>query len=467
MPYTHYDRLTALDTAFLDIETPSVHMHVGSVGIFEPGPLGRADGGIDFERVLELAESGLRRAPRFRQKLSRVPVSGHPVWVDDAHFNLLYHLRHTALPLPGDERQLKRLVGRIMSQSLDRGKPMWELWFVEGLEGGRFAVVSKVHHCLVDGISGVDLLAAFMGRDPDYRAEVEDHRWLPRPPPGPMRLLGDELARRAALPVQTLAGAARALRGPRRALDRASRAATGFAEAVAASLTPASPTPLNVPIGSHRRFDWTRFDFGIFREVKQKLGGTVNDVVLACVAGAMRRHLAGHDLDLQTLDFRVFVPVSTRTAQERGRLGNRVSLLVAQLPVDEADPRARLRRIGDEMQRLKGSGQIEGTELLEEISDRTATALLTRFSRLAAARRAYNMVVTNVPGPQFPVYLSGARMLETYPLVPLFSNQALGVALLSYDGGLHWGFNADWDAVPDLHDFVRAVDREFETLRKL
>jgi WS/DGAT/MGAT family acyltransferase len=467
MAYTHHDRLTALDTSFLDLESPGVHMHVGSVGIFEPGPLAHEDGGIDFDRVLALADWALARAPRFRQKLDRIPLTGHPIWVDDEHFNLLYHLRHTALPAPGDERRLKRLVGRIMSQKLDRAKPMWELWFVEGLEGGRFAVISKVHHCLIDGISGVDLLGAFMGANPEYRPGRVDHRWIPRPGPGPLRLVADEAWRRATLPGRALTGAARALRRPDRTFEQTSRAASGFVETLAKAFSPASETPFNVPIGPHRRFDWTRMDLGVVREVKEKLGGTVNDVVLACVAGAVREHLAGHGVELDGIDFRALVPVSTRSAQQRGKLGNRVSMLVASLPVDEADPRRRLARVSDETRKLKASGQVQGAEALEGFSDWTVAGLLSAISRLAAARRAFNLVVTNVPGPQVPVYLSGAPLLATYPLVPLFDNQALGVALLSYDGGLYWGFNADWDAVPELHDFVLAVEREFERMRKL
>jgi WS/DGAT/MGAT family acyltransferase len=465
--YTHYDRLTALDAAFLDLESPSVHMHVGSVGIFEGGPLTRQDGGLDFDQILETAEAGLFRAPRFRQKLAHMPVTGHPVWIDDEHFNVLYHVRHTALPIPGDERRLKRLVGRIMSQKLDRGKPMWELWFVEGLEGGRFAVVSKVHHCLIDGISGVDLLAAFMGPDADYRAEPTDHRWVPRPGPGSLELLGGEIWRRATLPGRALVGAARALGRPEGTLERAAHTMSGFAEGVTKSLTPASETPLNVPIGPHRRFDWTRFDLGVVREIRQRLGGTLNDVVLACVAGAMHHSFSDQGVDVRGIDFRVFVPVSTRTDEQRGKLGNRVSMLVARLPVGEPDPRKRLAQISKETKQLKGSGQAEGSEVLEELSDWTATGLLTGFSRLAASRRSYNLVVTNVPGPQLPVFLNGANLLEVYPLVPLFENQALGIALFSYDGGLYWGFNSDRDAIADVHEYVRAIEREFEVLRKL
>ena len=233
------------------------------------------------------------------------------------------------------------------------------------------------------------------------------------------------------------------------------------------SLSAASETPLNVPIGPYRRFDWMRFDLGVVREVKERIGGTVNDVVLACVSGAVRRFLQQQGVETRGIDFRVFVPVSTRTEEQQGTLGNRVSMLVASLPVDEADAKRRVERVVSETRELKKSGQAEGTQILEELSDWTSTTLLTGMSRLAASQRSYNMVVTNVPGPQFPVYLNGARMLESYPLVPLFENQGLGTALLSYDGWLHWGFNADWDAVPDVHDFVGDVAEEFEVLRKL
>jgi diacylglycerol O-acyltransferase len=466
LAYSHYDRLTALDGSFLELESPGVHMHVGSVGIFEPGPLGTPEGGIDFDRILTLAEAGLQRAPRFRQKLAFTPATNRPVWVDDEHFNLLYHVRHTSLPPPGDERRLKRLAGRIFSQKLDRGKPLWELWVIEGLEGGRFGFLSKVHHCLIDGISGVDLTAAFMGADPDYRAELPEHRWIPRPAPSGLGLLTDELRRRASLPGKLMAGVAGAL-SKRESRRGASQAASGFLDSLLTALRPASETPFNVPIGPHRRFDWTRFDLGVVREVKQKLGGTVNDVVLACVAGAVRDFLNEQGTELSGIDFRVFVPVSTRTAAERGKLGNRVSMMVAPLPVDEPNPRRRLARIAEQTRTNKESGQARGPQALEEFADWTVPGLLAAFSRLAASRRAFNLVVTNVPGPQQPIYMNGARMLASYPLVPLFTNQALGIALFSYDGGLFWGFDADWDALPGLHDFVGSIEREFEELRKL
>jgi WS/DGAT/MGAT family acyltransferase len=466
--YTHYDRLTALDASFLDLESTGVHMHVASVGIFDPGPLAREDGSIDFDQVLRVTEAGLFRAPRFRQKLGAVPVTGHPIWVDDPHFNVTYHVRHTALPHPGDERRLKRLVGRIVSQKLDRTKPMWELWIVEGLEGGRFAVISKVHHCLIDGISGVDLLAAFMGADSDHRPEVLDHRWLPRPEPGALELVADEVGRRASIPFRLARTLGRTLRRPGSSIEGAAHTASGFGRGLADSLSPASETSLNKPIGPHRRFDWTRFDLGIVKEIRTRVGGTLNDVVLGCVSGGVRRFLLDRGEDVSAIeDFRVFVPVSTRSEDQRGRLGNRVAMIVVPLPVNEPDPRKRMACITERTKEIKGSGRAEGTDLLEEISDWTTTSILTSMSRLAASRRSFNMVVTNVPGPPMPVFLNGARLQESYPLVPLFENQTLGVALFSYDKSLFWGFNADWDAVPDLHQFVQAVDQEFETLRKL
>ncbi len=467
MAYTHYDRLTALDSSFLDLESDNVHMHVGAVGIFEGGPHTTPEGGIDFERVMALASSALARVPRFRERLAHIPLTGQPVWVDDAYFNLRHHLRHTALPRPGDERQLKRLVGRIMSQKLDLSRPAWEMWFVEGLEGGSFAVVSKIHHCLIDGISGVDLLAAFMGVDPEHRARASEYPWMPRPAPSPAQLLGNEIWRRMTAPGRALVDAVRTLGSPVEAIEQGAHAVAGFAETLGSAMVPASPTPFNVPIGPHRRFDWARFDLDIVKEVRTRLRGTVNDVVLACVAGAARRYLGDRTIDVDDIDFRAMVPVSLRQEDQRGKLGNRVSLLVASLPVSESDPRRRFERVVEETRQLKGSGQAQGSGLIEEISDATLPGLVGALGRLAANRRTYNLVVTNVPGPPVPVYLDGARMTASYPLVPLFDNQALGVALFSYDGELFWGFNSCWDALADLHDFVDAIEFEFEVLRKL
>jgi len=468
MAYSHYDRLSALDATFLQLEDVGVHMHVGSVGLFEAAPLSTPEGGLDIARIRRMAGPALLKSRRFRQRIARIPLLDHPVWVDDPHFQLDYHLRHTALPAPGDERQLKRLVGRVLSQKLDISKPLWEMWFVEGLERDRFAVISKVHHCMIDGISGVDLMALLMQAAPGEPAEgAEGARWMPRPAPGPAKLLADELRRRAALPLGLAQAAAEALAHPSDALGAAREAIEGAAQLLGSGLTPASPTPLNVAIGPHRRFDWTRVELAAAKEVKNRLGGTLNDVILATVAGAMRAFLAGRGAAVDALDFRAQVPVNIRAESQRRRLGNRVATLLVPLPVSEPDPRRRYELVLEATQRLKGSSQVHGSELLERLGDWTVAEVLAGVVRRTAQQLAFNMTVTNVPGPQFPAYLLGARMLEVYPVVPLFSNQALGIALFSYDGAIYWGFNSDWDVLPDLHDVVSAVQEEFELLRKL
>lgn len=469
MAYVHYDRLSALDATFLAIEDENVHMHVGAVAIFDAKPLTRPDGGLDFARIRALAGPVLARSQRFRQRLASVPLVGQPVWVDDEHFQLDYHLRHTALPAPGDERQLKRLAGRLLSQKLDLHKPPWELWFVENLEGDRCAVLTKIHHCMVDGISGVDLMGMLMSLVPDSGAgsEPETSRWLPRPAPGPVRLLAGELARRAALPLELLRAGRRTLAAPRRSLEQARDAVEAVSEILAPGLAAATPTPLNGPIGPHRRFDWTSMDLGAVKDVKNRLGGTVNDVVLAVVAGAMRSFLERRGVAVDELDFRAQVPVNVRAASQHGRLGNRVATLVARLPVHEPDRALRHRQVVRTTRALKDSKQVRGSELLEALGDWTAKELLAGIVRRTSQRLAFNMTVTNVPGPQQTAYLLDAPMLAIYPVVPLFSHQAVGIALFSYDGRLFWGFSADWDAVPDLHDLVLAVEAEFEALRAL
>jgi len=466
MAYSHHERLSALDESFLALEDGSCHMHIGAVALFDAAPLTRPDGGIDIDRIRALMEAGLHRIPRYRQRLAWVPLLRHPVWVDDERFNLSYHLRHTHLPVPGDARALKRLAGRIMSQELDRGKPLWEMWVVEGVEGGRFAIITKCHHCMIDGVGSVELTGSVMRPDagPEPRLDHPAPRWLPRPASGPARLLLDEIGHRLRAPLAALDAARRITASPRAAVRTAADVLAGLAEAVGAGLDPASATPLNGPIGPHRRFDWTMMDLDAVRAVKAQLGGTVNDVVLTVVAGALRKFLRHRGLAVDGLDVRAMLPVNVRMAAEREALGNRVAMLVARLPLDEPDPRARLARVTAETRMRKRSRQAVGVQTLEELSDATFPTLFIEFARLTALSRPFNLVVTNVPGPQFPVYVLGAPMRACYPLVPLYTNQCLGIALFSYDGRLFWGFNADWDAVPDLHDLVEAVERDFQIL---
>jgi WS/DGAT/MGAT family acyltransferase len=465
MAYAHYDRLSALDASFLAYEAPNVHMHVGSVAIFDGAPLLTPTGELDIERIRGLAGPALRRSARFRQRAVRVPWFQGWVWVDDPGFNLDYHLRHTAIPEPGNERQLKRLAGRIFSQKLDLERPLWEMWFVEGLEGGRVAVISKIHHAVIDGMSGASLLAGWInaGEQADAIGST-DPRWMPRPAPDGLRLALDEAARRLIFPARAWAAGWRALADPAASLREARRSAAAVGSLLRAGLAAASNTPLNAEIGPYRRFDCLRMDLDAMKRVRSHLGGTVNDVVIALVAGAMRRFLRLRGVPVETLDFRAMLPVNVRREEHQRKLGNRVATLVAKLPLDEDDPLARLRRVVETTRELKASDLVEGGELLEALSDAMATSLIARLANLATRSLAYNLVVTNVPGPPFALNLLGAKMEAIYPLVPLFRNQALGIALFSYAGTLHWGLNADWDLVPDLHRFVELLKEEFDRL---
>ena len=461
-----YDRLSAQDRSFLEVESPTTHMHVAGAFLFEAAPLTRPEGGIDIERIRTYIEARLHRIPRYRQRIQWIPFENHPVWVDDERFNIHYHVRHTSLPAPGDERQLKRLCGRILSQQLDRGKPLWEMWIVEGLEHDRMAMLSKVHHCMVDGVSGIDLLQALLSPLPEKTFDAPP-RWMPNPPPGRAVLVRDAALRRVATPLRAAAALAGALRAPQLALARLGENVTGLAQALGSALRPASDTPFNQPIGAHRRFDWLGFDLDEVKRVKRVLGGTVNDVVLATVAGAVGRFFEQRGLSYprqRGLDFRAFCPVSVRSDSERGALGNRVSSLIARLPIAERDPCRRLAAVSRALGDLKQSKQALGAEVLASVSEWTAPTLIALAMRLGMAGRASNLIVTNVPGPQLPLYLLGARMTETYPMVPLFTNQGLGIALFSYSGGLYWGLSADWDLFPDLHDFVVHLDASFREL---
>ncbi len=460
-----YDRLSFLDRSFLIAETPTTHMHIAGTATYEAGPLRKADGGIDIDRIRAYVESRLHLIPRYRQVLAYTPLEQYPVWVDDEHFNIDYHVRHTSLPRPGDARQLKRLAGRVMAQQLDRSKPLWEMWVVEGLEGGEhFALITKVHHCMVDGMSSVDLLAVLLTPAPTEAIEAAP-KWLPRPVPSWWQMLDAETRRRIGVPFEALRGIRgifEAARDPRSDLRTMFRSFRGM---LGSSLRTVSDTPLNKPIGPHRRFDWLQMDLEDVKQVKNRLGGSLNDVVLATVAGAVRRFLEGRRVNCDLLDFRVMAPVSVRSTSERGTLGNRVSAWIVDMPIGERDPHRRLQRISASTARLKESKQALGAEVLSRVAEWTPSTLLSLSSRMVTRLLPFNLVVTNVPGPQVPLYLLGAKMLDNYGQVPLTDYLGLGVVLFSYAGKLCWGFNADWDLLPDVQDFVAAVEASFRELQ--
>jgi WS/DGAT/MGAT family acyltransferase len=458
-----YDRLTALDNSFLILEKPTAYMHVASTQIFEVGPLRTLDGGIDAEAIKKMIAASLHLIPRYRQKLAWIPIESRPVWVDDARFNLDYHVRHTSLPRPGSEEQLKRLSARIMQQHLDRARPLWEIWVVEGLEGDRFALISKVHHCMVDGVSGVDLMKILMSVSPEHPIPPSP-AFIPRPCPSRLELLRDEVLRWTWLPLGIARDFGSLLREAREARRELTARARSALETLGTTLRSASETPLNREIGPHRRFEWRSHELADIKEIRKALGGSLNDVVLTVVTGAVRSFLARRQVDPTRTEFRIMAPVSVRSGSQDGALGNRVSAWVLELPIGEADPRRRLEILSERTAELKESRQAVGAEILTQVAEWTPSTLLALGARNVTRLLPFNMVVTNVPGPQVPMYMLGARMQAVYPHVPLADHLGLGVALLSYHGRLHWGFNADYDLVPDLEAFAQAIESSFDEL---
>jgi WS/DGAT/MGAT family acyltransferase len=454
--HASFERLSQLDRSFLLLETETAHMHVAGLQIFEPGSLQSANGVLDIERLTSYVQSRLHLIPRYRQRIVSTPIEGHPVWIDDATFNIRYHVRHTALPRPGGLEQLKSLVGRLVSQQLDRSKPLWEMWIIEGLERGRFAIFCKTHHCMIDGVSGVDIMNVLMDTEPRDQT-VEPVAWQPRKEPSMLELMLGAVGQRVALPREILAGYARR-RGE--VIERA----TALLRTLATSLRSVSPTPLNGPIGPHRRFAYVSFSLDDVKGVKRRLGGSLNDIVLAVVAGAVRRLLESRRFSVHGLRFRVMAPVSRRSDAQRGSLGNRISSWFVDLPVDERDPVRALAKIAGVTAGLKESNEALGAEVLTRVSEWTGGTLLNLGTQLAKSTLTFNTVVTNVPGPQVPLYLLGARMEEVYPVVPLFVSQGLGIALFSYAGRLFWGINADWDLLPDVEQFAQQLADSFREL---
>jgi diacylglycerol O-acyltransferase / wax synthase len=450
------DRLSGLDASFLSLERSGAHMHVGSVLVFE----GEAP---PYDEFVAKIEQRLHLVPRYRQKLAFPPlVQGRPVWIDDPHFNARYHVRHTALPSPAGEEELRSLAGRIFAQALDRSKPLWELWLVDRVGDDSFALISKTHHALVDGVSGVDISTVLFDLEPDPPEPDPAPPWYPRPEPSPAVLLAQSVAERASAPLDAARGALGAARHPERAVAGGGKAVTGLAAMAAAGIAGAPPSPLNVRIGTHRRFAWVDADLERFKAIKSALGGTVNDVVLAAVTGALRAFAIRRGRDVAGMELKAMVPVSVRAEAERGALGNRVAAMYAPLPLYDA--RQRFAIIHEAMGGLKESGQAVGAEVLTRLAGFAAPTVLDQASRLQTRQRFFNLVVTNVPGPQFPLYLQGRRLRAFYPQVPLTLNTALGIAIMSYDGRLGFGLLGDYDAMPDLEEVADDLERSIDEL---
>jgi len=459
MSHTFYERLSALDASFLGFEEQNTHWHEAAVMVFEAGPLRTEDGGLDFEKVLHNYEWSFEDVPRYRQRLVKIPLFDHPIWVDDANFNVRYHVRQIALPQPADERVLKRVCGYLLELPLDIDKPPWEVWVVDGLQNDRFALVTKIHHCMADGISGLGIVQETLRRQP-FERNGSPKPWTPRPAPRGAELVATELVRRIQAPFELLAP----LRRLDEALQEARDVVQGLVEASKLGWRAATKTPFNPDsVGPHRRFDWTDMSMREIKDVRVGLGGTINDVVLTTAAGSFGHYLRDHRASTDNIDFRALIPVSVRKDKEKD-LGNRVAMIMAALPVGERDPAARLQRVIETTQELKHSKQALGVSWLEGLADRIGGRFFAELSRSATRSRPFNVVVTNVPGPPIPLYFLGSEMQAIYPMMPLFPNQALSVAVLSYAGKVFWGFNSDWDALPDVHNLVEGIGEQFREL---
>lgn len=468
-----FERLSAQDAGFLWAENSNQPMHVGAVALFEAGPLKREDGSIDIDRYRSQVESVLHWIPRYRQKIAWTPLEEWPVWVDDRQFDIGYHIRHIALPKPGTTSQLKELVGRINARRLDRCHPLWEVWVIEGVAGGeQFSILNKIHHCMIDGAAGADLSQILMSPSPRVE-QSEPIPYMPRPQPTRSELLADSLSRGMRRPLGLARDLLRRSTSSKAELDAAgeserptlSRRLGSVAQMLGHAIDGGSPTPLNGELGPRRRIEWLTMPLDDVKELRRVLGCTINDVVLATVTEAIRRYLFRRRVDHRLIDFRVSAPVSTRKPEHDRRQGNHVSSWIVPLPLRLEGPLEQLEAIQKTTSELKDSDAALAIETIMELAEWVPGPLLARALGALGGSGPVNMIVTNVPGPQFPLYLSGARMLAMYPVVPLLPGGGLGVALFSYEGKLCWGFNADYELVPDLSFFVNDIGTAFEGLR--
>ncbi|MGI8903535.1 MAG: WS/DGAT/MGAT family O-acyltransferase [Solirubrobacteraceae bacterium] len=453
MPQQHLDRLTSIDASFLHQEGPASHMHIGAVLVFAGPP-------PEFADYLDHVRGRLHLVPRYRQKLATPPLeTGRPLWIDDPSFNLEFHIRHTALPSPGTEQQLFALAARIASQPLDRSKPLWESWLVEGLPEGRFALIFKTHHSLVDGVAGVDLATVLLDLEATPSAPGTDlEPWQPHREPSPAELIlagGRDM-------IDTTTGllgrALGAITRPTSSLSLIADAAEGIGEIVWALLNPAPQTPLNVEIGPHRRYAIVRQRLRHYKQVKDTLGGTVNDVILTVVSGALARWLRSRGVRTEGLQMRALVPVSVRSGDQSGSLGNELTAMRGPLPVYIEDPVARLRFVSREMDGLKESKQAVGVATLAQVNNLAPPTILAQASRLNFSTRLFNLLVTNIPGPQRPLYLLQRKLEDLFPVAFLPKDHALAVAIMSYDGAIDYGLLGDYDALPDIDLIAEGID---------
>ena len=443
------DRLSALDVSFLYLEDRTTPMHVGSVAIFE-----EPEQGFDHDRLVALIKHRIAFVPRYRQRVRLVPGRvANPVWVDDEHFDVTYHVRRSALPRPGTDEQLRELVARIMSRHLDRDRPLWEMYLVEGLANNRFAILTKTHHAMVDGLSAVDIGQVILDVTPEPRDTISDV-WRPARERTGLELRVGGVADWVRSPPDAVATVRSGLDDAHETVRGLGRSIGGVVSAVSTVVRPPPVSPLNAEIGEQRRFATADTSLPDYRRIRKAHGGTVNDVVLAVVAGALREWLMmrGENLNARS-QVRVMVPVSIRESEAAGpATGNQIAAFLCDLPVGEADPVVRLQRVTFEMGQYKASNQMLGAQAIVGLAGFSPPTLHALGARAVSglSQRVWNTVVTNVPGPQFPLYAGGCRMVAAYPVVPLARNQVVSIALTSYNGGVFYGLLGDRDAMVDV-----------------
>ena len=440
------ERMSPLDAGFLDLEDGDRHasLAIASVAIFEgPAPT--------YAEFLAAIAGRLPLVPRYRQKARRLPLDlGRPVWVDDPRFDLRYHLRQTALPAPGGDEQLRHLIERVMAQRLDRERPLWECWLVEGLEDGRWALLTKVHHCMMDGVAGTDLYRLLFDAAPEPSPPVEDD-WRPAGEPSTLRLAAAAIGELAFSPLEQVRALRGALRTPSRLVGRTMETARGLA-ALAGVLLPVHISSLSGPVGRSRRYRWVTASLADVKAVRQQLGGTVNDVALAVISGAFRRLLLARGEQPRPHVIRTLVPVSVRPSGQEGVFDNRVSLLLADLPVQVADPARRLAAVNAQLAALKASKEAQAGETMTSLARYEPFPLLSLGLRLLfrVPQRNIVTVTTNVPGPPWPLYAMGRRVLTILPYVPIATTVRVGIAVFSYCDQVIFGITADRGSTPDI-----------------
>jgi WS/DGAT/MGAT family acyltransferase len=458
-------QLTGLDAAFLAMETSAVFGHIGSICVLDPST---APAPITLDSLTTMIEQRLHLLPPFRRRLVTVPLGlDQPYWIEDPDFDIEYHVRELALPAPGDDKQLAEQAARLHARPLDRSRPLWELYLIHGLEGGRMAVYSKVHHAAIDGVSGSELLTAVLDITPEGRA-VEQVPWTPEREPGVLEMLSRSAVSMAGHPFR----AARMTYGLVRSVPTLAGSLRRNDDVVLPSAGLRAPgTPFNKAISPHRRWAFRTLPLEDVKKVKNTVGGTVNDVVMAVSTGALRRWLIEHDA-LPEAPLVAAVPVSIRTEDEKGANGNKISTMLAALPTHLADPVERLHACSAAMQVAKEQHGALPATLLSDVTQFAMPALAGQAARLAARTRLvervnpFNLFVSNVPGPNLPLYYAGARLLGYYPLSALADGQGLNITVCSLDGGMHFGLIADRELVPDLDLMAGWLEDELAVLLK-